>query len=234
MKPYLSILFVVSGAAMLLRLPHFVSAVSGALLANTLIDSFLKYQIAALLLAISLTAVTWFLHPVSRNYLQLGSLHLPAEQLKWMGISGQTNWTVVFPKLLLWVSLPTLIFMFLGVWSSQSLHAFQWKFIPWVLLFSFTNALTEELIFRFVLLPVQEVVPTVKVICLVSAILFGLPHFWGNPGGAIGVVMSGILGFVLMKMMLETKGLLAPWLLHFIQDVIIFTAIFMMSKVGLE
>lgn len=219
---------------MLLRLPSMLSAVPITVHPNDLINTFFKYQMAAIMLAISLALITVFLYPESRQYLKLGAFHLPAEKLGWMGISGQSTWSREWPKLLLWISLPTCIFMFLGVWHSQSLHAFRWTFIPWVLLFSFTNALSEELIFRFVLLPVKDIVPTVKLLCFISAITFGVPHFWGNPGGAVGVVMSAVLGFLLMKMTVETKGLLAPWLLHFVQDVIIFTAIFMMSKVGLE
>lgn len=41
--------------------------------------------------------------------------------------------------------------------------------------------------------------------------------------------MAGVLGYVLCKATLETTGLGIAWVIHFVQDVIIFTALFMMN-----
>ncbi|MFN3299563.1 MAG: type II CAAX prenyl endopeptidase Rce1 family protein [Sediminibacterium sp.] len=64
---------------------------------------------------------------------------------------------------------------------------------------------------------------------MTSAILFGLPRYFGNPKGIIGVIMSGVLGYILCKATIETRGISIAWTIHFVQDIIIFTAIMMMS-----
>jgi hypothetical protein len=50
-------------------------------------------------------------------------------------------------------------------------------------------------------------------------------HFYGVPYGVIGVVMAGFLGWFLAKAMLETRGFVMPWFIHFCQDVLIFSFI---------
>ncbi|HHX23791.1 MAG TPA: CPBP family intramembrane metalloprotease [Thermoanaerobacterales bacterium] len=66
-------------------------------------------------------------------------------------------------------------------------------------------------------------------ILIISAILFGLPHYFGFPNGFMGVLMSGVLGYILCKATIETKGLSIAWAIHFVQDIIIFTALLMMN-----
>ena len=68
-----------------------------------------------------------------------------------------------------------------------------------------------------------------QTVLIVSAILFGLPHYMGYPNGIVGVIMAGILGYVLSKSTYETQGIGIAWAIHFIQDVIIFSALFMMN-----
>jgi len=58
---------------------------------------------------------------------------------------------------------------------------------------------------------------------LLTAAYFGLAHFFGVPYGAVGVIMAFVLGYILSKAMLETKGFFWPWFIHFWQDVAIFT-----------
>jgi len=67
-----------------------------------------------------------------------------------------------------------------------------------------------------------------RTIPFVSAILFGSVHYWGSPGGILGVLVAGFLGWFLTKSILETKGIFWAWWIHFLQDVIIITAILTM------
>jgi membrane protease YdiL (CAAX protease family) len=127
------------------------------------------------------------------------------------------------------VSLATGIFMFLAVKYTNNISNFQWSFIPFILLFSFTNSLTEEIIFRFVIIGGLFNHYPKFTILVISAILFGLPHYFGFPNGLIGVFMSGVLGYILCKVTIETKGLSIAWTIHFVQDIIIFTALMMMN-----
>ncbi|MDZ4714742.1 MAG: hypothetical protein SH819_04660 [Cytophagales bacterium] len=54
--------------------------------------------------------------------------------------------------------------------------------------------------------------------------MFGLPHFFGTQNGVFGVIMSGLLGWLLAKSVIETKSLGWALLIHFLQDVVIFGA----------
>jgi hypothetical protein len=56
-----------------------------------------------------------------------------------------------------------------------------------------------------------------------TATLFGLGHYTGVPSGVTGVLMAAFLGSVLGKAMLETKGFVWSWLIHFVMDVMIFS-----------
>ena len=49
-------------------------------------------------------------------------------------------------------------------------------------------------------------------------------HYFGTPSGIFGVVMSGLMGWLLAKSVIETRGLAWALLIHFLQDVVIFGA----------
>ena len=59
---------------------------------------------------------------------------------------------------------------------------------------------------------------------LASAVLFGAIHWFGIPGGPVGALMAGFLGWVLARSILDTRGIGWAWFIHFCQDVLIFTA----------
>ena len=49
------------------------------------------------------------------------------------------------------------------------------------------------------------------------------------PIGIIGATMAGVLGLALAKSLYETNGFFWAWTIHFIQDVIIIGALFLLS-----
>jgi len=196
---------------------------------NSFVNNLAKYQIFALAVAILVTISILILTPESKRFLSIGQLNLIAEKEKWLGINGKSSWRVNGLQLLFFVSIATGIFMFLAVKYTNSIDNFHWSFVPLVLLFSLTNSLAEELIFRFGIVGgLSHHYPKLTIL-IVSALLFGLPHYFGFPNGFIGVLMSGVLGYILCKATIETNGLSIAWSIHFIQDVIIFTALMMMN-----
>lgn len=58
---------------------------------------------------------------------------------------------------------------------------------------------------------------------MLTGALFGIGHYYGVPYGIVGVVMASVWGWYLGKCMVETKGFVWPWFIHFLQDVLIFT-----------
>ena len=61
-------------------------------------------------------------------------------------------------------------------------------------------------------------------ILLISAVAFGAPHLRGMPNGILGALMAGFLGWLLAKSVLETNGMFWAWFIHFLQDIVIFSA----------
>lgn len=97
--------------------------------------------------------------------------------------------------------------------------------LPFSILFALTNSFVEESITRFGVVVVLKDILKDRTIPLVSALIFGTVHYWGNPGGYLGSIVAGFLGWLLAKSILETKGIFWAWLIHFLQDVIIFSAL---------
>lgn len=100
--------------------------------------------------------------------------------------------------------------------------------LPLAVVFGAVNALSEELRFRCVLL--ARLVPVVgaETSIWMTALLFGLPHWYsGNPSGPTGVAMTMVVGLVLAKSMLETRGLFWAWAMHGAGDVGIFAFLVM-------
>jgi len=224
-----SILSVLGATVLLLLAPKFLPTLSISLHSTPFVNNILQYQVFALLVASAVMACTLVLTPKSRTLLAVGKISAPAQQERWLGIKEGDSWSATAAQLLGFISLGTGIFMALAVWQTQNLSNFQWHFIPWIVLFSFTNALSEELIYRFAINGnLRSVIPKAAVL-LISAVLFGLPHYNGFPNGVLGVIMAGVLGYVLSKATFETGGLGIALGIHFVQDVIIFTAMMMMN-----
>ena len=95
------------------------------------------------------------------------------------------------------------------------------------LLFSLTNSFIEESVTRIGVVVTLKGIVKDKTIPLISALIFGVVHYWGNPGGIPGLLAAGFLGWFLAKSIVETKGIYWAWLIHFVQDVIIFTVRFL-------
>ncbi|NUQ25067.1 MAG: hypothetical protein HUU34_14055 [Saprospiraceae bacterium] len=61
-------------------------------------------------------------------------------------------------------------------------------------------------------------------VCLWSAAIFGGIYYFGTPGGPLGLLMAGFLGWLLAKSLVETRGFGWAWSIHFLQDVVILFA----------
>lgn len=229
MRFLLSLTFVAIAAATLMLGNKIVSKITLTIHSVKFVDGLIKYQILAFLAAFFLLTIQVLLFPQSTTLLRWGNLSAIAVKEKWLGINNQSTWFKNGMQLLVFISLATGVFMFLGVKYTNSLSNFKWWFIPYVLVFSLTNAFSEEIIFRFgIMAGLLNYYPK-WLVMVTSAVAFGLPHFFGNPGGPIGVIMSGVLGYILCKASIETKGLGLAWVIHVVQDIIIFLAVFMMQ-----
>ncbi len=99
--------------------------------------------------------------------------------------------------------------------------------VPVAVLFAVVNAAGEE--FRFRAAPLARLVPLLGPwhALLVTSVVFGVGHFYGHPSGPTGVALAVVAGLFFGIPMLATRGFLASWLIHAIQDVLIFVAVVM-------
>ena len=229
MKNVLTITAVMLITTLLLTANKFLPNVATTLNHNSFINALLKYQLLALLVAIITLFVTIKITPNSKNILAIGNLSIIAEKEKWLGINGKSNWKSNGIQLLFFISVATGIFMFIAVKHSNSLANFKWSFLPLVLFISLTNSFSEEIIYRFAINGNLINRMSKLSVLITSAILFGLPHYLGYPSGLVGVIMAALLGYILSKATYETQGIGIAWTIHFIQDIIIFNALFMIN-----
>jgi len=95
-------------------------------------------------------------------------------------------------------------------------------FLPMVVVMAAMNAFSQEMTYRSGLLTTANDSIGPQQALLVTAVYFGLAQYRGTPHGLIGVVTAMLVGWLLGRSMLETKGFFWPWLIHFLQGIIIF------------
>jgi membrane protease YdiL (CAAX protease family) len=97
---------------------------------------------------------------------------------------------------------------------------------PLILLAASFNAFGEEVVYRAgPLAMLHRVVGPGQAVWL-TALWFGLAHYAGSiPNGVEGVIGSTLLGLLLGKAMIDSKGLAWPLVIHITLDVIIFASI---------
>ena len=156
-------------------------------------------------------------------FLARGQLDAPIEPVRWLGVSRSEPWTKFGWQFALYISLGTLLFLVLGGRPSPAALLDALPMLPAVLLFATMNAFNEELTYRASLLAGLEHVISPRQALWLTAVFFGLGHYFGVPYGVIGVIMASFLGWVMGKAMLETRGFFWAWFIHFLQDVLIFS-----------
>lgn len=166
-------------------------------------------------------------------YITKGDLSVKADEIKWLSIKKDTiNWRKLAIISSVLISLGTvLLTIFTVPWTTTNLNIDNLiKYFPFVVVFAILNSLSEGLLFRSAILgPLKNVLPKNQAI-FIAAMIFGIAHYYGAPSGVVGVVMSGLLGWYMLRSMYETKGFASSWIIHFMQDVVIFTTILLLGN----
>lgn len=197
-------------------------------LSNEQLNYMLLFQLYGLALSIITIIITIKLHPASTAFLCFGNLKTTAVPVKILGIRTGDNWYKTGASYLMVITIATSAYMYAGLGDKLN-----WNLLigvlPWIVLFSFTNSFNEEIITRFAVVGILDgVMPPIRIMWIAAAI-FGLVHYYGAPGGFIGVIMAGFLGWVLAKSVIETRGIGIAWVVHFVQDIVIFTMLLIME-----
>ena len=175
--------------------------------------SFVSYQIITLLGAVVISAVALATSPNSSIY-KLGDLTAPADNF--IGASYGAFTLIAF-------AVTTLVVYLQVVRGKEIDKSLLIRFALIALPLSAMNALTEELIFRAAIMQSIIHVAGPVIVVVLSGLLFGIPHYFGNPGKLPGVVMSTFLGVIAAQSIFDTGGLGWAWIMHFVQDVPIIT-----------
>ncbi len=165
-------------------------------------------------------------------YLAAGDLSVKADQIKWLGIKkDQISWgklSVISAVLIALGTFLLTIFTVTGFTVTDTLAQLI-SYLPLIILMALVNSFSEGIVYRNAVLgPLKAVLPKNQIV-MVAAVFFGIAHYYGAPSGVVGVVMSGVLGWFMCRSMYETGGLAASWIIHFLQDVVIFSTLLLMT-----
>jgi uncharacterized protein len=199
--------------------------------AASLVSHQLRYQALAIPFAILVWLAVRVVVPGHSDLLQVGNLAAPVDGLGWMGVGTGEQWSTLLITIGSIIAVVTAVVLWLqvgrraGITVADVAHA-----LPWAVAFAVLNATNEELIFRVALLEGLQPAMTAGAItavlaAVISGLLFGLPHWFGHPGGPVGAILAAFLGWLSATATLQTGGIAWAWLLHVVLDVVIFGVI---------
>jgi membrane protease YdiL (CAAX protease family) len=156
-------------------------------------------------------------------FLIRGNLSAPAQPIPFVGLRKPIPWTVFGPALLVVFGVALPLFLYFTVYPDFTDPGRILRCLPWILLMAAFNAANEEFQFRNVLLAHLRNVVSPAEAALLTAVLFGLGHYYGQPSGPIGVAMASIAGWLWARSMIETRGSVWAFFIHMVQDIVIFS-----------
>lgn len=168
-------------------------------------------------------------------YLGQGDLTVKAEEIKWLGIHQDwVSWGRLAVISGLLIALGTTLLTIITVTGARVTPDFSRlpAFFPLILVMALFNSLAEGIVYRSAMLSALKNILPKNQLMLVAAALFGIAHYYGAPGGIIGVGMSGVLGWYMCRSMYETRGFVSSWIIHFMQDVVIFATLLVLGNFG--
>lgn len=169
--------------------------------------------------------------PLSCAYLSIGSLNRKADAIPWLGIrAARISWLKLSLISGVLIMVGTVILSFVTTPGLKfQLHVNRLLTgLPLILLLALVNSFCENLVFRCAIMaPLRCVMPKLFVL-LTSALFFGIAHYEGVPGGILGAIMSGVMGYFISLSIYETDGFASGWIIHFFQDVAIFSTLALM------
>ena len=233
-KVIVSMSIVLCTILLIFKLPVLAKFVNFDVSRNPYITNQFKYQLLLVISAIITVAIVFTLNSENAyTYLSLGNLSAPANAVPVFGIHDKESWFGLGVSLSLFITIITSVFIYFQIKGSEVVLGQLGPYLGWIILFSLMNSLSEEAIFRLGILASLNGVLSPENIMLISAIIFGIAHYGGMPNGVIGILMASVLGWLLMKSVLETHGLFWAFFIHFLQDIIIFGGIILSSTTSI-
>ncbi len=163
-------------------------------------------------------------------FLQIGKLNSPVKPERILWFRSPLRWWHLGPLIIVIFAMAMTAFLFSHLRPNFWQLSQHWQLFPWAVATAALNAANEEFQFRCVpLAHLRNVLPLHEAVWL-TALFFGLAHYFGQPSGWLGVVMATIAGFIWAKSMVETRGVGWAFGIHMLQDVVIFYFLAMSMK----
>lgn len=198
---------------------------------NTVYNLEISYQMTVLLVAAIVIGIVYGLTGrAGLAYLNLMKRDGSIRPEPWIGIKPKATetWRNLGANFAVVITLVTAVVIYFQVVRGGSVSLELYPGVLLILAFALMNAFSEEIIFRFSFVAVVSRYGFSPYAAQgLGAAVFGAVHYFGNPGGIPGVLMAAFIGWFLAKSMLETRGFFWALAIHFLQDVIIFSALFM-------
>jgi membrane protease YdiL (CAAX protease family) len=188
------------------------------------VASFFGERLGIILLALGLVGVLVLLGNKSRDYfLTLGDVNAPALGMRLPWRENPLPWTIAAPL----VTLPLTALITAGILVMNTLArvtiAEVILLLPAVFIFALMNAFGEEMAYRAVPLSQLWQVVGKKQAIWMTALWFGIGHYYGGISfGVMGAVYLTLVAVLFGKAMLETKGLAMPVFMHLWGDVVLY------------
>lgn len=165
-------------------------------------------------------------------FLGRGDLSTKAEPIRWLGIGkGKISWGKLSVISGILISVGTILLTVVTAAGHGRQGNLDGLFanLPLILLFALVNSFCEGVAYRSAVLATLSGILPKNPLILVGALLFGIGHYYGIPSGPLGALMSTVLGWYMLRSMYETKGFLSSWIIHFMQDAVIFATVIFMN-----
>jgi membrane protease YdiL (CAAX protease family) len=155
-------------------------------------------------------------------FLRVGNWRAPVQTESFLHFRRPVPWGLFAAFLSLLFAVASALFLFFTL-RPRILHlSYLVSLLPLAVASSALNAANEEFQFRSVLLARLKGVIPQREAFLVIAVVFGVGHYFGQPSGWTGVLMAGIAAWVWAKSMVETRGFACAFMIHFVEDLVLF------------
>ncbi len=157
-------------------------------------------------------------------YLRIGDLRARAE-IPLPATTHTTTWPRLGIIVIVLVAAYLVVHLAVTRHPSSTAVATLLEFSPVVVVAAAVNTFCEEFLFRNSLIPLLLPALGRPQALWLTSLRFGISHFYGNPSGLLGVAGATIFGLVLGRSMIETGGSGWAWMIHFAEDLVIFSLI---------
>jgi len=195
-----------------------------ALLGGSVFDARMQAeQTGKLAVSLAMIATLLVLGYKRRDFfLARGEWRAPIEPVPLLGFPKPDPWPRFGLQWAIYIAAGLAVVQYLGLRPGMATMLKVVPVLPSILCYAALNAFNEEFTFRAPMLATLEPIGGSKSALWMSAYFFGIAHFFGIPGGIVGGIASIFMGWILGKGMVETRGFIWTWWIHFLSDVAIF------------